>query len=251
MTNRRWIVSAGLALMIVACISAAWVVVQMLPGHRGYASEVGTRAASRLDVQAQDATIILLPERGDRVRVTATGRYSSHRPVVSARSVNSVTHVVAQCSGRNEICNLTIRVWLPPDLDVTAHSDNGTIQADQLSGSLRLSSLNGEIHVTDSSGPLSLQTENSGIDIDNSRSRRLTATSQNGGIIALFRTPPDFVNASSQNGTVDITVPQQSYAITAHTTNGHTDIGPPNSASASHKLIATSVNADVVVQYGS
>lgn len=252
MANRRWIVSAGLALMVVACVIAAWLIVQVLPGHRGYASTVAAPAAARLDVEAQDVTIILQSSPGDRIRVNATGQYSSRRPVVSAQTRNSETRVVAQCPQHNESCDLTIRVLLPPGLDVTAHSDNGTIQADQLTGALRLSTINGDINVTNSSGALSVQTRNSGIDIDNSRSRRLTATSENGGITATFRAPPDFVNASSENGTVDLTVPaQQPYSVAGHTTNGHREISVPNLATASRKLIATSVNADVVVQYGS
>lgn len=251
MANRRWIVSAGLALMIIAGVIAAWNIVLVLPGYHSYASATDAPAATRLNVQSQDATIILQPGSGHRVRVSATGKYSSHRPLLSAHTANSETRVIAQCQGRNTRCNLTIRIGLPANLDVTAHSDDGMIQARQLTGSLRLSTINGDIDVSGSSGPLSLQTQNSGIYVERSRSRRLTATSENGGVTAEFDVPPDLVSASSQNGTVDLTVPsQESYAVDTHTTNGHSDVGVPNSATATRKLIATTVNADVVVQYG-
>ena len=256
MPDRRWIVSAGLVLMVIACILAGTFIVQFLPGYRSYASTVGAQAANRLDVQGRDATIIFLPRKGNRIKVAASGRYSSHRPVVSARTANSETYVIAQCPVQNENCNVTVRIWLPPDIDVTAYSDNGAIQANDLTGSLRLSSINGEIDVSGSSGQLSLQNQNSNINIENSRSRRVSATTVNGGVTAVFHAAPDFVDAGSRNGTVSLTVPfiaaaPDSYAISAHTTNGHSDIGVPNSANAGRKLIATSQNGDVVVQYGS
>lgn len=251
MENRRWIVSAGLALMIVACISAAWIIITVLPGHRSYASTVAAPAASRMTVQADDASIILMPGRGNQVRVEATGEYSAHRPVVTATTANSTTKIVARCAERQRNCNVTVQIFLPAGLDVTANSNNGDIQANRLTGALRLSTVNGDIDVTGSSGALSLQNQNGGIFVDRARSRRLTATNENGEVTAEFVAPPDFVNASSQNGTVDLTVPgHNSYAIAAHTINGHRDVSVPNSANSSHKLIATSGNADVVVQYG-
>lgn len=140
---------------------------------------------------------------------------------------------------------------LPAALPLNVVGQNGRLTATGLTGALTLETTNGAIRTEGSRGDLELQTTNGGIDVRDAGSRRVTATTTNGGVELDFLDPPTSVQARSTNGAITVRLPADrvTYRVDARTTNGEIDSGSvPSDPSSRRSITAATTNGKVTVE---
>lgn len=218
---------------------------------------VDSEAGSSVFIDVPNAAIRLTPSDDDQVHVTLRGSYSGTKPTLDVSSSGDETEIRGGCPDGwfiffpLNICRVRIDVSLPPSLDVTVGGQNGAITAEDLTGSLDLTTTNGAIEVDGSSGILVLHTTNGRIEVDDSTATDVQARTTNGAVHLSFSDAPDQVAANSTNGEIRIVVPDDGteYFVDANTTNGRIDTEDvPGDRRADRTITAETTNGGVTIE---
>ncbi|MET0842980.1 MAG: DUF4097 family beta strand repeat-containing protein [Mycetocola sp.] len=218
---------------------------------------VDVEAGSSLFIDVPNAAIRLAVSDDDQIHILMRGTYSSTRPRLDVGASGDETEIRGGCPDSWFVffplnnCRVRIDVSLPPNLDVTASGRNGSIGAEDLTGSLDLSTTNGAIDVDGASGVLALHTTNGRIEVDDSTATDVQAQTTNGAVLLSFSDAPDLVTANSTNGEIRIVVPDDGteYFVDANTTNGRIDTEDvPGDRRADRTIRAETTNGGVTVE---
>jgi DUF4097 and DUF4098 domain-containing protein YvlB len=134
---------------------------------------------------------------------------------------------------------------------VTAHTSDGAVSAQGLSGPLTLSSSDGAVHVADVSGDLRLNSHDGALRGERVRSPRVTARTSDGRVDLTFLTAPTAVTASSHDGGVAVHVPAASgpYRVDAGTSDGSTRTLVSTDPAGTRTISAHSHDGGVRIDY--
>ena len=217
-----------------------------------YADTATADAGTRVLATVPNASVDLRPSPDDQVHVDARGTYFGAAPTLRVTTSGGVTSISGGCPNQwFGFCSVKLTVRLPAALPLNVVAQNGRLTAAGLTGALDLETTNGAILTEGSRGDLKLQTTNGAIDVRDSSSRRVTATTTNGGVELDFLDPPSAVEARSTNGALTVRVPADgvTYRVDARTTNGEIETGSvPSDPSSRRSLTAATTNGKVTVE---
>ena len=216
-----------------------------------YADTQIVDAGPRVLATVPNASVDLRPSPDDRVYVEARGTYVGAAPSLRVTTEAGVTSISGGCPGRwFGFCSVELTVRLPTALPLNVVARNGRLTATGLTGALTLETTNGAITTDGSRGDLELRTTNGAIDVRDSGSRRVAATTTNGGVALDFLDPPSAVQARSTNGAITVRLPADgvTYRVDARTTNGEIDSrSVPSDPSSRRSVTAATTNGKVTV----
>ncbi len=148
-------------------------------------------------------------------------------------------------------CSIDVTVEVPRGLDVEVRTDNGTVSAEDLDGSLQFESSNGDLRLANLAGVVTAETDNGsvvgrGLDADT-----VVATSDNGDLDLELTRPPRGAVATSSNGDVDVRLPRDetAYALDATSDNGSLDTQIRTDPGSDRSIRLHSDNGDVSIRY--
>ncbi|WP_163569002.1 hypothetical protein [Fodinicola feengrottensis] len=182
--GRGAIVAAGLVLLLIAGGVIAWVMVtRVMPGQLDFHSSSDQTAGAKLQVNAPDAAILLVPGSDGTVHVVGKGRYLYHSPTVTAATSGDTTTVTAGCPRtRKSLPGVRHHQRAGGDASTGGCRPRVIIDASGLDGTLDLNSNEGSIEVLNPIGAVSARSGNGSVSVTGARSPQVTAHSTNGSI---------------------------------------------------------------------
>ena len=223
--------------------------------HRTFDSSFPVAAVKAVDIHTDDLGVVIAGDArpGQRATVHASLRSSlSHRSYSATIDPDGTLRVHVGCPGWTPAwCGGHITLSVPAGVPVTAHTSDGGVSAQGLSGPLTLSSSDGAVHVADVSGDLRLNSHDGTLRGERVRSPRVTARTSDGRVDLTFLTAPTAVTASSHDGGVAVHVPAASgpYRVEAGTSDGSTRTLVSTDPAGTRTISAHSHDGGVRIDY--
>jgi hypothetical protein len=251
--RRAWLV-VGLVVAAITILLGAWDLVGALSRQPVHYQRTWSEPVRTLDLDIGNGSVTLVGTDGAGAVVHADGARGLSTPTNEQTLEDGTLRIRSSCSfsfGSNW-CSLSYRVDLPAGARVVAHSSNGAVTADGLTGNVELSSNNGRVTANAPSGTLTMHSSNGRVQVTGATSTHVSASSNNGSVRVGFARPPHAVYAHSYNGSVTVGVPRSdiSYRVEAHSDNGRVSTPVRTDPSGSDTITALSNNGDVTVRYG-
>jgi hypothetical protein len=248
-----WLV-AGLVLAASLIAFGGFEVVSLLSHEPFDRHHVWAGAISQLDISDGDGSVTIVGSGRSGATVEATGDQGLHKPTdvetLSAGRLAIKSSCDADIGG--SWCDLNYRITVPTGAQVLVHTGDGAIHVTDLTGVATLSSGDGNVDVAGGDGALDLSSSDGDVRLTGSHSRRVTASSGDGGVtLGLLAVPTD-VEAHSGDGDVDVTVPTGPtfYEVGAHSGYGSPTVQVRTAPSSPNRINASSGDGDVTVTYG-
>lgn len=242
---------------VVAAISiavGAWDLLGALSRQPVHYQRIWSGPIRTVDMDVGDGSVTVVGTNRTGAVVHADGARGLSSPTNDQTLEGGTLRIRSHCSFTlgSDWCGLSYRVELPAGAKVVAHSSNGRVTANGLTGNSQLSSDNGRVTANSPAGTVSLNSSNGDVRVTGATSAHVSASSDNGSVHVGFAKPPHAVYAHSSNGDVTVGLPHSeiSYRVEAHTSNGRESTLVRTDPSGSRTITATSSNGDVTVHYG-
>jgi|GEM_PF-1775898 len=223
--------------------------------RRTFDSSFAATAVRAVAIRSDDLGITIVGDAGPGQRATVhTRMYStlSRWSYHATLEADGTLRVRAGCPGWTPAwCGGHVTLSVPAGVPVTAHTSDGAVSAQGLSGPLTLSSSDGAVHVADVSGDLRLNSHDGALRGERVRSPRVTARTSDGRVDLTFLTAPTAVTASSHDGGVAVHVPAASgpYRVDAGTSDGSTRTLVSTDPAGTRTISAHSHDGGVRIDY--
>jgi len=148
-------------------------------------------------------------------------------------------------------CHANLRIVVPRDLEVRLRVADDRITVRGLSGRVDAQSDNGSVEAEALSGDALLHSSNGTVQGTRLRSASVDANTDNGSVHLEFERPPSSAVARSSNGSVEVVVPRgtEAYAVDVDSDNGSTDNLVRTDSTSRRRIVASSDNGSVTVRY--
>lgn len=248
-----WLV-VGLVIAALTIGVGAWDLVGAVSRQPVHYQQTWSAPVHTLDLDIGSGSVTVVGTNGAGVVVHADGSRGLSSPTNEQTLEGGTLRIRSTCSFSlgSDWCSLSYRVQVPAGTNVVAHSSDGRVTADGLTGNAQLSSNNGRVTANGPSGTITLHSSNGSVRVTGATSAHVTATSNNGSVHVGFAESPHAVFAHSNNGSVTVGVPRSeiSYRVEAHSNNGGVSTAVRTDPSGSQTITATSNNGKVTVRYG-
>ena len=220
--------------------------------------DLGT-SVDRVESDLGPATVTLLPSDAGDTRVNVELRYTGEAPEVGVVLEGTTLYLTLLCPDE-EVCDGSFTVFAPPSLSanlnsssgdivaeaidgvVTSTTDTGTVDLDDIGGSVDIHTASGPVDVRGVEGSLTatshdaeLKVAGVGGDLDLSsalgllvgtdlRSAQGMAETDSGPIYLTWSEAPEQVELESVSGEVDLVVPAGAYQVIAGSTTGEVTV---------------------------
>jgi len=248
-----WLI-VGLVIAAITILLGTWDLVGAVSRQPVHYQRTWAEPVHTLDLDVGNGSVTLVGTDGTGAIVHADGARGLTTPTNEQTLENGTLRIRSNCSfilGSNW-CSLSYRIELPAGATVVAHSSNGSVTGDGLTGNVELSSNNGRVTANGPSGTLSVHSSNGRVQVTGATSAHVSASSNNGSVRVGFAEPPEAVYAHSNNGSVTVGVPRSdiSYRVEAHSNNGRVSTPVRTDPTGSQTITAVSNNGAVTVRYG-
>ena len=250
--RRTWLGVGSVAAVIGLAFGTVQVLGLVAHQERLVQASFDAQGLSTIDVTTDSGSIAVVGDSPTGVRVTqrisdglrsATSTIERHEDRLVLRG---------SCPGfAAERCGVDYEIHMPPELAVIARTDDGTIDARDVSGAVDLSTDNGDVVLSGLSGRLQLSTDNGSIDGSELTSSSAQATSDNGDVTLGFSVAPTTVTMDSDNGDLVLVVPQgpESYSLTTSSDNGVVSTPIRTDPNGERHLTLRSGNGNITAAY--
>jgi hypothetical protein len=235
MTNstRALVRGLGLALAL-ALVAAGAISIAGSLARDSQRQQVGYSGVRVLDLDVGVEDVEVLAGPGSSVSLDRTLSWSWRRPSTTERLDGDRLVLRSSCPpsfGRG--CSGRLRLVVPADVEVRAHSSGGDVRVSGLTGPLDLSSSGGDVRG------------------DGLGSESVAAESDAGDVQLVMARPPGRVTATSSGGDVDVRVPGDSttYRVDASSSAGSRDVDVRIDPGSPRTIRVESSAGDVRVGY--
>ena len=220
------------ALLLAACGSIIGAnAYKPVHSHRTWSGPVDS-----LDLDVGNGSVTLVGSHQAGAVVRADGADGLTKPTNEQTLTGGTLRIRSSCGrvviGTNR-CSLSYRVRLPAGATVVAHTSDGRVSANSLTGSVTLTSSDGRISVNSPAGRVSAHSDDGQVRIIGATAKVVTASSRDGQVQVGFRQPPRSVTAHSNDGSVTLNSP-------AGTVSAHSDEGQVRITGATAKVVTAS-----------
>jgi len=269
-TRRGWIIAG--AILTVLAIGGALVQMYFLVSLRtGSDSKTYPGALSSLmvtDAGSSDIQIIA-DDSVDGARVDRDMRWSgssSDKPGRSSTFSDGVLKIGNECAGTSN-CSIDYRIYVNPQVQVTADSSSGDVvvrgttgalKASASSGDIRLTAITGDVTASASSGDVVVEDTKGDLDLEASsgdiRASGVTAgvlqaRADSGDIHVDLAKDADNISLNADSGSIYLTVPGlKPYDVQAAASSGSTQVDIPIDSGSGRPLIAKASSGDIRIE---
>ncbi|WP_329567108.1 DUF4097 family beta strand repeat-containing protein [Kitasatospora sp. NBC_01266] len=187
---------------------------------------------SKLQVRTPGGTVEVVAGTQAAVQVTETIRYNGEKPQVDhTASDGSLSLTAAECAQgiTHTVCQVSYRVVVPKDVEVTVRNTGGDVNVTGLAGALDLTGDGGAVRATDLT------------------SAHFTAHADGGSVNAQFAAAPELVDIDSAGGSVTTRLPDGVYAVDASADGGSRQVQVRTDPAAPHKVTVRSDGGSVAI----
>ncbi|GAA4349723.1 DUF4097 family beta strand repeat-containing protein [Angustibacter luteus] len=230
---RPLLIGLGIAFAVLSIVAGTLNVIGSIgrDSVQRQASYQGIRVVD-VDVSAESVQIVAGPD--DVTRLDRTIGWSLQKPSFSERQEGDRLVIRSSCGitfGRG--CSGKVRLVVPADVQVHAHSSGGYVGATGLSGPLDLSSSAGHVE---------------GVRL---ASATVEADSSAGSVSLTFAVAPTDVKATGSAGSVEVLLPpgDEAYRVDAGSSAGSSEVSVRTDPDSSRRIVAHSSAGSVEVSY--
>jgi hypothetical protein len=250
--RRAWTWGGGLAAAALLAWGGATAVSYVAYEDETVVTDVARDRVESVDVRGEGNVEVVGGLTTGPIQVTARLRHGLRGPAFRVRVEGAQLVVRGECpevlGGR---CSASIRVWVPSGVDVTAHSDHGTLSVRALDGIVFAGSEHGDVVADDLAGNVLLQSEHGNVMAGRLSGQGVAAASDHGDVEVSLARPAAFVEAESDHGDVLVVVPRGpgSYRVNARSDHGTARADVRVDPAGRRAIEAHSGHGDVLVRY--
>lgn len=178
--------------------------------------------------------------------VTTESRYSGDAPSVSVTLENGVLIADDGCGSRTD-CDVDFRIVVPPNVDVTATTTDGSMTVNDIIGDVTLATADGNVSLNGIEGSVDVVTVSGSVLGARLESATATVVSDSGNVDLTFNEPVEQVTVTTDSGNATVQVAGEPYNVVTQTVNGSIDIVVDEDAAAPRTITLTTGSGDIKV----
>jgi hypothetical protein len=217
---------------------------------RSYHSTTTLPIVHRVDLEAADADVTIVPDATAQIVIDRTARRGLQRADMQAFERNGTLIVRGGCGGPfGWTCSVSMTIHVPTDFDVVGHLGDGNLSDRGTHGLVQVSTGDGNIELDHVEGAVQLHSGDGEVQIYGLVAPSVQVTSGDGDMDVQLASSPDAIALHSGDGNVDVCLPQSTppYAVTTRLGGGNLNNQLPTEPGAGHTLTVTSGNGDALL----
>jgi hypothetical protein len=191
---------------------------------------------------------------GEIVHVERTLSYGDERPEVIEQVEDGVLTLSVRCEGGGFLiggCGADYVITAPADVALEVDTGSGGIDINGMTAGGRFDTGSGGVDLEGVGGEVSADTGSGSVDGSALVVTSITADTGSGGVDLEFASAPDMVEVSTGSGSVEITVPEGTYAIAMDSSSGSETLeGVVNDPSAERTITIDTGSGGILVEAG-
>jgi Putative adhesin len=246
-------VFGGLAIAF-ALVTVSWGCFSLIDSLaiRTYRSTTTLPIAHRIDLQAGDADVTIVPDASNQIVVDRTVRRGLQRADAQAFERDGALIIDGGCHGPfGWTCSVSITIHVPVDVDVVGSVGDGNMSDRGTHGLVQVTSSDGDIYLDHVEGAVRLQTADGNVQVYGLVAPDVQASSGDGDMDVELASSPDSITVHSGDGDVDVCLPRATppYAVTTRQGDGSLDNQLPTDPGADRRLIVTTGDGDALLHF--
>ncbi len=241
----------GLAVLF-ALATIGWGCFTLLDGLalRTYRSTTSLPIVHRVELEAGDADVTIVPDATDRIVIDRSVRRGLQHADTQVFERDGTLVVRSECHGPfGWTCSVAMTIHVPVDFDVVGHLGDGNLSVRGTHGLVQVSSGDGDIQLDGVAGPVQLHSGDGNVQIYGLVTPRVQVSSGDGDMDVELASSPGVIALHSGDGNVDVCLPRATppYAVSTHLGNGSLDNQLPTDPGAARTLTVTTGDGDALL----
>jgi hypothetical protein len=242
----------GVAAVLFALATVAWGCYSLIDelALRTYHSTATLPIVHRVELQAGDADVRIVPDATDHIVVDRTIQRGLRRADSRTYERDGVLIVQGGCHGPfGWRCSMSITIHVPTQFEVVGRLGDGNLTDLGTHGLVQVSSSDGDIDLDGVVGAVQLHSGDGQVQIYALTAPTVQVTSGDGDMDVELASSPGSVALHSGDGNVDVCLPRTTspYAVTTHTGDGTLDNQIPTDPGADLTMAITTGDGDALL----